>query len=309
MDLAGEKPRISVSGTVLRLAPFGMPLRLEVRGAGLEVRAACHRWEGAGEGPLLDLRLTVDPHLAGAGPTEIAVHGSQLALTGEGGRGGARADLRRAWCAVSRDFLDAPERLRAEVLDPLVLFLATRHGRTPLHAAAIKAGELAILLMGPSGSGKSTLALAADRTGWKVLSEDTVYLQMEPALRVWGGGGPAHLLFHSGSEPGQLRLRNGKLKRAIRLRQPPGGLTADCVTACLLKRGEAVALERVDSTEALTLMDPPESGFDLLAGDIHAASERLFSNGAWRLTLSANPAEAIECLAASLPLIHQTALP
>jgi hypothetical protein len=293
---------------VLRLAPLGVPLRLEVRGAGPEVRTACDSWEGAGEGPLLELWLTVDPHLTGTGAPEVAVQGSQLTLKGVGARGGARADLRRAWCAVSRDFLAAPERLRAEVLDPLVLFLVTRHGRTPLHAATVKTGELAILLMGPSGAGKSTLAVTADQAGWAVLSEDTVYIQLEPVQQVWGSPGPVHLLSASGAS-GQLRLRNGKLKRAVPLRQPCGALTADHATVCLLARGEAVALERIGPAEALAFMGPPEPGFDLLADDIRRATKWLVSNGAWRLTLSADPAEAIACLSAHLPLLHQTAVP
>jgi hypothetical protein len=295
-------------GAVLRLAPLGVPLRLEVRGAGPEVRTACDCWEGAGEGPLLELWLTVDPHLTGTGAAEVAVQGSQLTLKGVGARGGARADLRRAWCAVSRDFLAAPERLRAEVLDPLVLFLVTRHGRTPLHAAAVKAGELAILLMGPSGAGKSTLAVTADQAGWTVLSEDTVYIQLEPALKVWGSAGPAHLLSADG-EPGQFRLRNGKLKRVIPLRQPLGIHTADRATLCLLARGEAVALERIGPAEALTLVGAPEPGFDLLAEDIRDASERLVRRGAWRLTLSDDAAEAIDLVSRRLPQLRETAVP
>lgn len=306
MDLAGAMEETAANGAVLRLAPLGLPLRLDLKGAcPAAVLAACHGWEGAGEGALLDLRLTGDATLAGVGATEVTVHGAQLALTGAGVRGGARADLRRAWCAVSGEFLNAPDRLRSELLDPLVLFLAARHGRTPLHAAAIKAGDLAILLMGPSGAGKSTLALAADRAGWTVLSEDTVYVEMQPALKIWGSAGPVHLL--SDGEPGRLRLRNGKLKQIIPLRQPSGALSADRVAMCLLARGSAVALDRLTPSDALGLIGPPEPGFDLLAGDIRAASERLVQGGAWRLTLSADPAEAIACLSANLPLLHETA--
>ena len=97
------------------------------------------------------------------------------------------------------------------------------------------------------------------------------------------------------------------LKRIVPLRKPPGSLTADRATLCLLARGEAVALERTGAAEALALMGPPEPGFDLLADDIQAASERLVANGAWRLTLSADAAEAIACLSGNLPLLHQTA--
>jgi hypothetical protein len=109
--------------------------------------------------------------------------------------------------------------------------------------------------------------------------------------------------------PAQVRFRNGKLKQVLPLRQHSGALAADRATVCLLARGDAVALDRLSPSEALALMGPPEPGFDLLAGDIRAASELLASRGAWRLTLSANPAEAIACLAANLPRLHDTAVP
>lgn len=297
----------------LLLALLGLPLRIELR----EVRhrdgvsSACHGWDGRPERGVAPLRLDLecDPSLLGTGATEVTVNGMQLALTGKGARGSACADLGEAWCAASSAYLAAPERLRADVLEPLVLFLATRRGRVPLHAAAIKRGDLAILLMGPSGAGKSSLALAADRAGWTVLAEDTVYLQREPAFRVRGCPGPAHLL------PGDLRgrtthvrLRNGKLKHAVELRhRHPDGLVASRATVCLLARGERVALERVGRSEALEQMSRLEPGFALLADDIRATNELLVRDGAWRLTLSAKPAEAIEFLSSNMACLEEIA--
>jgi len=283
------------------LAPLGVPLLVELNDAGhaAVVEAACRGWAGepaAGSLPLY-LRLAGDPALSGCGPTVVEVRGRQLALRGAGAAGGACADSGEAWCRVSPDFLHSPEQLRSQVLEPLVLFLVTRHGRTPIHAAAIKRGDLAILLAGPSGSGKSTLALAAHHAGWTVMSEDTVYVQAAPELTIWGWPGPVHLLHGEGP----MRWRNGKLKHAVALHEAhPDALTASRVAVCLLSRGEAVALQRLAPGEALRLMAPLEPGFDLLAADIRFAQERLVDGGAWMLALSADPDEAIRLLARRL---------
>lgn len=109
-----------------------------------------------------------------------------------GAEGEADAERRSASCAVAAHSLSAPDRLREDVLEPLVLFLITRHQRTPVHASSFVAQGLAIVLAGPSGTGKSCLARAADEAGFQVLSDDTVYLQREPRLKVWGHPEAAH---------------------------------------------------------------------------------------------------------------------
>ena len=301
-------------GERILLAPLGVPLRIDLLGIGHPDRivSACRGWDARPEPSVAPLHLSLasDRTLAGIGPTELEVRGRLLTLGGSGARGGACADSGEAWCAVSSEFLFAPDRLRAEVLDPLVLFLAARRGRVPLHAAAIECAGLAILLMGPSGAGKSSLALAADRAGWTVLAEDTVFVQRESSFKVRGLPGPAHLLpCDSGELSAGVRFRNGKLKQAIPLRNSqPGWLVASRATVCLLDRGEAVGLDRVEPFEALRQMGRLESGFDLLADDIRAVSELLARDGAWRLTLSTNPAEAIECLADNLPRLQDLAV-
>jgi hypothetical protein len=308
---------MSVTGSdiaeALWLAPLGVPLRVEVRpgDCGKAVEAACRGWDRrpANSPTTLELTLVCDPAWTGTSATVVEVTGRQLALVGEGVTGRACADRRKAWCTVSGAWLAAPEQLRADVIEPLVLFLVARNGRVPLHASAIKVGELAVLLMGPSGSGKSSLALAAEGAGLTVLSEDTTYVQRDPKLQIWGSPGPVHLLPIDGAgTAGSLRWRNGRLKEAVPVRQPaPDALTASRATVCLLARGDAVALEPLDPDQALARMPPLEPGFDLLAADIRDASARLVQNGAWRLTLSANPAEAIELLSAHLPRLRQTA--
>ena len=290
---------------VLWLAPLGVPLRLDLQRADdlAAVTAACRGWLGPAGHAEAELVLTLAQAagLAGTDAPAFEVRGKLLSLTGSGVLGQACAGRGQARCAVSRDWLAAPARLRSDVLEPLILFMVTRRGRAPLHAAAIGSGDLAILLAGPSGAGKSSLALAADRAGLTVLSEDTAYIQLEPELRIWGWPGPVHLL--SGENPAghELRWRGGKLKAAIPLTQrPPEEPTASKAAVCLLARGETVALERLSPIEALALMGSLEPGFDLLADEIHEARRVLLREGAWRLTLSPDPDEAIAVLAANL---------
>jgi hypothetical protein len=149
----------------LWLAPLGVPLRVELRGIGdaAAVTLACRGWDGEPDSRAgsLELTLALDPAVSGAGTTEIEIAGRRLALAGAGVRGGASADRRHAWCALSSEWLEAPERLRSEVLEPLVLFLLARNGRTPLHAAVLGRDDLAIMLMCPSGPGKRSIAHAA----------------------------------------------------------------------------------------------------------------------------------------------------
>jgi hypothetical protein len=68
-----------------------------------------------------------------------------------------------------------------------------------------------------------------------------------------------------------------------------------------------VALEWLDPSTALAALGPPEPGFDLLATEIEAGLRRITRRGAWRLTLSAEPREAIALLAANLPRLIEHA--
>ncbi|HEU0299242.1 MAG TPA: hypothetical protein VFR37_07310, partial [Longimicrobium sp.] len=90
----------------------------------------------------------------------------------------ARADVRRrvAVARVAPEILQDAVQLRGG-MEMLALWLLTGLDREPLHAAGVVRGRTALLLAGPSGVGKSTLAYAALRSGLRVLSEDTVFLQ------------------------------------------------------------------------------------------------------------------------------------
>ncbi len=262
--------------------------------------AACRGWEGEPDeaGARLRLGLEVGSVGRGDGETETRVDGRSLRISG--GRVDAYADsvTGSAHCVVTEDRLADRAAFLCDVLDPLLLFLLTRSGRAPVHAAGFMAGDLVILLAGPSGSGKSCLALAAHEAGFRLLSDDIVYVQLRPRLRVWGIPRPIHVFPEdapAGRKGGALRLRNGKLKRAVPVEAGATAATARRAVLCLLERGAEVSIESISPAEAMSSLEF-EPGFDLLRGDIEQAFAALAMEGAWRLTLSAEPAEAISLL-------------
>jgi hypothetical protein len=241
----------------------------------------------------LELKASDAPN---AEPIEIAVDGPRLRLTG-GVEGWADARSLTASCKIPRALAGQPARLTGEVIDTLVLFLLCRSGRVPLHAAGVMCGETAVLLAGPSGAGKSTLSLAATAKGLRILSDDTVYIQMLPRLRIWGLPRPVHVF--PADAPGFIgatRLRAGKLKVAAPVPAWPGPPVADHAAVVLLERGDRIGLERVEPAAAAAALSRLEPGFDLLGRESAEAIAAVTAPGAWRLTLTRDPKAAIEAL-------------
>ena len=235
----------------------------------------------------------------------VSVEGDSLRLAAAGAVGDANARRGEGWCSVPPELVSQPDRLATEVLDTLLLFLLTRAGRTPIHAAGVLIGETVAILAGPSGSGKSTLAHAALRAGLTVLSDDTVYLQRHPELRVWGYPRPIHLLpatAELADARGAARLRGGRWKVAVPSSPsatPP--LSAGRAAVFLLTRGDAVALRAVSMDEAVgELIRALEPGFDHFRDHLPAAARAAAAGGAWRLTLSGDAGEGVAALTAVL---------
>lgn len=292
--------------TLAYFSPLGVTLRVKASHSRLlrAVTIACRGWEAPADpdGPMLELSLKVGPVSVEGPELVVRTDGLELAIRGNV-EAHADAGNGRAWCRVTRaDALDDPA-FRESVLDCMILWLLTRHGRTPIHASSFIAGRTAILLAGPSGSGKSCLALAAHAAGFALLSDDTVYLETDRRFRVWGIPRPVHLFPEDAPqyERAPTRLRNGKRKRAIILPPQPRPVVAEAATLCVLDRGTRVALEPLAPLAAIEALGPLEPGFDLLAREIHAGLRRVTWNGAWRLTLGVDPAQAVALLAANLP--------
>ena len=251
--------------------------------------------------PALEIRLGfgADASGAGGGATDVGITGPRLTLRGAGLSAWADAETGRGVGRVARGLLDEPAAL-GELVDTLALFLLTRTGRTPVHAAGVMVGGLALVLAGPSGAGKSTLALRAMQRGLPILSDDTVYIQLRPDFRVWGFRRPLHVFpdeaprFTAGT-----RLRAGRLKAAVPLAPGMAGPpVAGRAVLVVLARGEAVGLEPIAAAAATATLSRLDAGFDLLAEASAEAIAALAARGAWRLTLTRDPEAALDLLLA-----------
>ena len=198
------------------------------------------------------------------------------------------------------------EHFRRAFLEAIVFALATNFDRHPIHAAAIGHAECAVLLAGPSGAGKSTLAYLAHCAGLGVLSEDIVWVQLEPRFRLWGSSRRIHLLpealrFFPGLEGTAIMVElNGQPKMAVDL-VPPDGVrpfAADRAVVCLLEPGHgAPVLERIDPAPLRKGLERElTTGFDRQPWRLDATIGALTGGGGWRLRLSADPREALGCL-------------
>ena len=260
-------------------------------------RAALADWlaEAPMPEPEIVLRLVRDDRPADKVSPAIRAEGSRLTIAGGGIDGAADAQSGNARCDVPAWLIDDPRSLADQVLDPLLLFVATRRGRVPVHAAGVMIGPTAVVLAGSSGSGKSSLALAAMADGLPVLSDDTIYVEHAPALRIWGFPRPIHVFPADAPEgAGDVRLRGGKLKHAIA--PPAGPRHADRAALIVLLRGNELSLEPIASAEAVDALSLLEPGFDLLRAESAAAITALAATGAWRLRLTRDPAAAIALL-------------
>ncbi len=182
----------------------------------------------------------------------------------------------------------------AEAINTVIMFLVAQAGRIPVHAAAIMLGDVAVVLAGPSGAGKSTLAMAAAQAGLDVLSEDTVFVQLHPKLRLWSRTDAIHVFENdapAGAEGG-MRLRSGRRKRLLPLATRRDH--ADNATLCVLARGDDLSLTPMAPDEAVTALTAnPEPGYEFYGARGVEAVRLLAGSGAWRLTLSKSPRDAI----------------
>jgi hypothetical protein len=272
---------------------------------GVGLAYADWRRDGREAAARIEIRLDLGD-VVGEGEDDIRVDGQRLTLSGASGVGQADAATGAARARVSRRLVDDPAALAA-MTDTLLLFLLTRLGRTPLHAAGVMLGGVAVVLAGPSGSGKSTLALAAMARGLSILSDDTLYIQLRPSLRIWGFRRPLHVFPQDAPRFTQgVRLRGGKLKAVVPLTpEAAAGASADRAAVVLLERGERLALARLDAEATVAGLSRLEPGFDLLAAESAAAIRVLAARGGWRLTLSRDPGAAIDFLRERLPLVSE----
>lgn len=228
-----------------------------------------------------------------AGHTGIERHRLLIMRDGIGLR--ANGCTGRGVCVFSRH--DVGGSAFREAIHTIVLFLVAHAGRIPVHASAIMIGDRAIVLAGKSGSGKSSLALAANRAGLPILSDDAVFVQLEPSFRIWALPEAVHVLERDspGQAAGGTRFRSGRLKRAIPIANPRP--YAERALLCVLARGKDVLLEEMHHDVAVSLLtEAPEPGFEFYGARSLMAVRAVAIGGCWRLTLSHQPELAIAAL-------------
>jgi hypothetical protein len=230
----------------------------------------------------------------------------RLLITTNGSVGVADVSRGDAIAYVTEELVRDRAHFQYGVLEALTLFLATRHDRVPLHAAAVTRDGVAVLLAGASGTGKSTLVYAALSAGFQLLAEDMVFLQTSPVHRIWGHRGfvclpPESTRFFDGlaDELPQL-VANGKRKHAVtvprtQITSPP---VVDDGVICLLERGAGASQLRACDVPELRagLLTDLEPGFDLFRDAVDAAVAPLLRTGGWRLLLSDDPHAAVPLL-------------
>jgi hypothetical protein len=284
----------------LNLLPFGIPTLIIADDPQLLSAAAAAYAHWLVEAPVteavIEIRLETGSPSTADVSRDIAVDGSRLRVEGGGAEGTADAATGKANATIAPSLLEDAADF-TDVLDTLLLFLLARRGRTPVHAAAFMIGDLAIVLAGSSGSGKSTLALAASKAAFPVLSDDMVFVQQEPGFALWGFPRPIHV-YSGDAPPGDhpTRLRNYKRKVAVLARAH--ALKSSRAALVLLERGSELSLSPADPRWAVESLMNLDAGFDLLREESRAAIGSLASRGAWRLTLTDDPAAAIDLLGA-----------
>ncbi len=205
---------------------------------------------------------------------------------------------------VEEETVRAHARFTAAVIDGPVLTLLSRRDRQPVHGAALRRGDAALILHGQSGTGKSTLCYAASRSGIDVLSDDVVRVQRKPELRIWGQPGHVHLLEETRSRFPELYdhhevdfTAGGQLKHVVALPGPAPVLPAFVRRArvCLLSRtGRRIACAVAAPEEIVrAVIDAPESRFNLSPDGQLGAVRALAAPGGWKLELSDDPFESI----------------
>jgi hypothetical protein len=250
----------------------------------------------------------------------------------EGGEGGADHAQVRYFCPdTTREILHSPgsvgisDPLRGEsvvyvttalasdlahfrhmVLEGMTLGLLSHFDRHPIHAAAIARGGRAVLLAAPSGTGKSTLAYTAHAAGFDVLADDHVWVQLTPALRIWGWPGrvllPPDVAAKLPNVAGPVATSNDngnyKLAYSVDATDDIARHVADRAVVCVLERRSAnPTLERLTPAALVdALAQQLTSGFDLFPQRHDAVVGALTADGGWRLTLSDDPRQALPLL-------------
>ncbi len=208
---------------------------------------------------------------------------------------------------VTAELVADREHFHDQVLQAMTLALLSSWDRHFVHAAAIARRSRAIVLAAASGTGKSTLSYLAHASGLEVMSEDRIWIQQSPALRVWGWPLQLHLRPDAARHFPELAAQqtqshgDGKQRLVVDLAPMAGRerqFYADDAVVCLLERGDgAASIERVEEHVIVeSLCGDVAPGFDRHAAQHEPAVRAIAHGGGWRLRLSSNPHDALTLL-------------
>lgn len=226
----------------------------------------------------------------------------RLLVAGRGLVGIADAVRGDAVAYVDAEWLSRGEEFVERILDPLTLTLLGSLDRQPLHAAAIGRGGIAVVLAGSSGFGKSTLSYAALRRGYTVLSDEVVYVQRHPRVRIWARRARIRLRpeasVHFPELRDQVPTPTWDERSKIRVPVPADAIQrySEGAVLCVLApaRGPAARVEPISvDTAVRELTDHLDEGFDLYADGIGECIAAIAASGAWRLHVGTKPNDAV----------------
>ena len=215
---------------------------------------------------------------------------------------------------VDTSLLAHSDLLVEGVIEPMTLFLLGALDRQPIHGTAIARGDFALVLAGPSGVGKSTLTYAAQVSGFTPLGDEPVFVQLEPALRIWCRAAPLRLAPEARAHYPELAdlepttLSNGKSKLLIDAGDS-ARRHANRVGLCLLRSGEgrAPSMAWLSSEQAADhVASHPEQGYDLYAATLHERIRRVAERGAWTLDVAGAPQDSIPFLEEMFEFLERT---
>lgn len=269
--------------------------------------------EWRGTVPLSDVRLRVNIAVHdGSEGADVPAHVRYLStdsnrLLAHSPGSMAVADARRGESVayVTEELVADRDHFRTTFLEAMVFALLAPFDRHPVHAAALVQADRTVLLAGPSGTGKSTIAYLAHTAGLGVLSDEMVWVQMRPTLRIWASGACARLgpdarlhfpeLAVAAPLPGTDPLRKTTIRLDATARPLRDASTSAVV--CVLARGSRAALERLEAPAVVAdLTRQLAGGFDRFPERQDAVFAALALGGGWRLTLSDNPHDALPYL-------------